>query len=90
MEKSKISSVEKTRFMIYVIERYKEYIFDQRDSSKKWVNYKNEINHCINAMQNIFDYQKTHCALSGDNHEINKISSMHLVSYIDLEKAKKI
>lgn len=84
-----ISNVDKTKFILYVIQRYKEYIYHDNKSTSKWADYNQEITHCITAMKDIFDRQKS-IATYATFKPKSTISSIHLMSYIALQEEDMI
>ena len=83
---NEVSSVEKTKFMVYVVERYKSYIFDQNNSDSMKQAYKTELDYCVDTMTHIFKHQEANRMKVEDAKENNKMSSVHLVSYATLKK----
>lgn len=81
-----VSSVEKTKFMVYVVERYKSYIFEQNDSDAIKQQYKTELDYCVETMTHIFNHQEADHNKIEDAKDNNKMSSVHLVSYSSLKK----
>lgn len=81
-----VSSVEKTKFMVYVVERYKSYIFDQNNTDAIKNQYKTELNYCVDTMTHIFRHQESNHMKIQNAKDNNKMSSVHLVSYATLEK----
>jgi len=81
-----VSSVEKTRFMLYVIDRYKNYMFEENHEPARWRSFDKEVDFCLNAMQDIYDYQQKPLSETAINTPVSNMPSISLVSYIALEE----